>query len=381
MGIRRLLAASLLALSGCYYSPEIIELPQNHIWEKRSGDSVSIPEPEIPEKINLARLEDLLVDDSEEYPLPPRLKNFLDIRYAVDDKKKFSENVFRNAEKLGFSLEKIKSLDALSSITLAADLVAGRMSYEDKDPRKIEEPRKSVDAIFSSGRGDCDKYTKLTAAVFDLFKSVNPRLKNIYFTNNIFRDSQFLQDWAAAINRVPEECSYPEIFDVLKKEFPAHEVNQMFHDWNAVFILQGGKLQIAMIDVTNYDFNGILEALDEEHVDLSSEEWKLRLYAMLELRGRIKDADFGAIKNPRTRQRIMDELAFHYFLNREYQTSLDLYDRLHSENTDDYLMDDYLYYTGLMMKRMGQEEGRKRHDELIKRFPESFFSKILREDN
>lgn len=147
----------------------------------------------------------------------------------IKDKEKFSHLVLEEAEKLKYSQEKIKTLSPKSAIKLAVDITSRRISYFDVDRDKDfivkHGEHLSSDKYFEIGLGDCDKYQKITQAVFDIFREINPGLQNVYLTSSRLGGKTDIQ-----------------------------------HAWNTVVYLNTDRIYYSQIDPTFYDSTKKLEA-------------------------------------------------------------------------------------------------------------------------
>jgi len=97
-----------------------------------------------------------------------------DLITKFQDRKRFEKEVFLEAEKLGYTMDKIKSLDSRESVEAAVKIVSSRMTWEDVDDEESNFFKKNgklnIDNYFYLGRGDCDKYSLLTSCVFGIIK-------------------------------------------------------------------------------------------------------------------------------------------------------------------------------------------------------------------
>ncbi|MCK5322382.1 MAG: hypothetical protein KAJ47_03900 [Candidatus Aenigmarchaeota archaeon] len=120
-------------------------------------------------------------------------------RPHIEDIDRFSSKVFETANKLGYSKKDIKNMNPKEAIELSQKIVCENIKYyfvdDDKEFKKCfeEEIPKFKwgyrtlphDRYFEIGLGDCDKYSALNTAVFDLLKKENRHLKNVYVFEEI----------------------------------------------------------------------------------------------------------------------------------------------------------------------------------------------------
>lgn len=165
----------------------------------------------------------------------------------IKDKEKFSHLVLEEAEKLKYSQENIKTLSPKAAIKLAVDITTRRITYFDVDRDKdfIAKHGRSLgsDKYFEIGLGDCDKYQKITQAVFDILREINPGLQNVYLTSSRLGGKR----------------------DIL-------------HAWNTVLYLRDDKIYCSQIDPTFYDSTKKLEA---ESFHLDKENFRENFYKSL----------------------------------------------------------------------------------------------------
>lgn len=167
----------------------------------------------------------------------------------IKNRNQFDELIFEEAEKLGYDKGKIKALNPKEAVQLSLDILAKKMTYfeVDKDESFIKEHGKylPIDEYFSLGKGDCDKYASIFAEIFNLVKSLNPKLKNVYVSNN-----------------------------PLGRKI-------IIHDWNILAFLEKREAIVTHIDPTQYDNNGKLEAEIGYHFPTNDLEFKARFFSDL----------------------------------------------------------------------------------------------------
>lgn len=187
---------------------------------------------------------DTYQSDSEVTPLPEKL--FLDLNgpYHLSNDVSLDEQN-RILNQLSHQLTAVPNPTVHQLLTLAADIVADQISYEDVDTNAYDEifPRGcSLYRYWEQKIGDCDKYTGLYSLVFSLLKQLYPDiLGNVYVGD-------------ARFGIAPR------------------------HAWNTIVIAEKDRLIITYVDVTWYDttntlysfFYGnsdYLNALDSKHFD------------------------------------------------------------------------------------------------------------------
>jgi len=151
-----------------------------------------------------------------------------DLIVQFEDTKRFEREVFLEAEKLGYTREKIRLLDPRDSVEAAVKIVASRMTWEDVDNEKTDffkkNGRLSVDNYFYLGLGDCDKYSFLTSAVFRILK-----------TQSGIENAHVLP-------------------------FSLGGNSGLKHAWNTVVFIEKDKITFSDIDVVQYDTKNNMDA-------------------------------------------------------------------------------------------------------------------------
>lgn len=168
---------------------------------------------------------------------------------TVSDEHKLEEMIFDEANKLGYTKDKITKLPAKSLIQLCADIIASRFKYHlvDNDRDFIAEHGSflHLEKYFELGLGDCDKYSDAFTFTFRTMKKINPNLTNVYAS------SCALTDWGG---------------------------NILPHQWNAIITVTTDKIIISHIDPTFYDAGNKLEAEIGYHVPEDKLEFLDRFY-------------------------------------------------------------------------------------------------------
>lgn len=162
--------------------------------------------------------------------IPSDLESILNdktLNPKIKDNDKFKEEIFDRALKLGYDINKIKSLQPDKAVKLSLDIVKSRFTYldvdTDKEFIKTYGDSLTLDQYYDIGYADCGKYSYLLVYVFNLFKEINPNLQNYYMSDNRLGS------------------------------FTNH------HCWNVLIGLKEKELIISHIDPTSYDATGIYE--------------------------------------------------------------------------------------------------------------------------
>jgi hypothetical protein len=158
---------------------------------------------------------------------------------------KFRSQVLETASSIGYKEEDFKNLVARAAIMAAVKIVDKKIKYFDVDgdanfTKKYGE-HLPHDEYFDIGEGDCDKYSALTQAIFQMIKEGNPHLNNVYVASSIFGNPQL-------------------------------------HEWNTVFVARKDRLDFSQIDPTRYQV-GKFEASDEL---IDKKNFRIKLYKFIE---------------------------------------------------------------------------------------------------
>ena len=163
--------------------------------------SCSTIKSKIPETYSVSSLEDKLETEPQKiravpfYEFFPTPKDFSEelnsISFKEDaninfrDEKNIQE-VFSIAEELGFSEDYIKKISIHDAVLLSGMITVKKMEYPplSEDYSELQKQilplyEKNADENFSSGLGVCGQYAEINIAIFNLFKSQNPSLKNV----------------------------------------------------------------------------------------------------------------------------------------------------------------------------------------------------------
>ncbi|MDP2907465.1 MAG: hypothetical protein Q8O03_05995 [Nanoarchaeota archaeon] len=169
-------------------------------------------------------------------------------RPDITDPSRFRREVLKEAEKLGYTEEMLKSLSVKEAIFTAVKITGSKINYHlvDSDPEFLSKygSKISTDDYFYIGLGDCDKYRNITIRIFEIMKSINHNLKNVYLASE-------------------ELGGYMD-----------------FHAWVSIVIPCKENLILCHVDPTFYDNGGKFEA-GEKHVMIENEAYKAYLYKEL----------------------------------------------------------------------------------------------------
>jgi hypothetical protein len=117
----------------------------------------------------------------------PRTRYPFNVEFKIPQEEYFrkeetKDEVFAIARNLGYDNEVIKNLTIQEAILLSGLVTTKKMDVLKEEDRSEQNIRriyqKSIDDIFTEGFGVCGHYAEVNMAVFNLFKSINPRLKN-----------------------------------------------------------------------------------------------------------------------------------------------------------------------------------------------------------
>lgn len=266
------------------------------------------------EHVYLKSFYDLEFEKTDEiYEIPSDLESvikgssFFKSQTQISNKEKFENNVLKIAKDLGYAEDEIKILPAGEVLDLSARIVAENFSF-----KQINYEDKSIDEVFEIGKSKCTDYTYSVIAVFNMFKGINPNLKNVYVIGHKF-------------------CRY------------------IGHAWNTVIVVGEEDVQIAYLDSTWYDTKSAedLNATDKWHVDF--ERWKSQFYAELgdycSAQQELKSLVEKTIDKKRLED-LLEDSARYYYWGKDYVNSLKVYNELVEKFPGSKQMDEYVYYVG-----------------------------------
>ena len=222
-----------------YLQPyQIIRLYKSHL--RNSKISKSKTKEIYGLNIEYKDFSELEIKVQEEIPIPLDLaKFFLSPLHTpkIKDKDKFYSEILEQAEKIGYTKQKLQNLHPKQAIQVAVDITASKLEYlnVDLDKKFIKKYGRNlpIEKYFELGKGDCDKYASITQAIFNYFRTFNQNLKNVYITSNLL----------------------------------GGEIQP--HSWNCVVVLEKNRIICSHIDPTFYDSTGNLES-PSNYVDKES---------------------------------------------------------------------------------------------------------------
>lgn len=270
--------------------------------------------------------------------------------YNVKDLSSFEKLIWKEAKKLKHDKKSAAALPAKEAIVLAADIVANRYTYfsvdTDKEFLKKHGAFLPIDTYFNIGKGDCDKYADSFVFVFKAIKKVNPNLKNIY---------------------------------VFYRGFGGFS---QAHAWNSLIFLREDSMTLSHIDPTAYDDDTKkLEGEKGYHVPKSRLEMLAKVYSAM---GNFKTSKnyyekyLNGLKSTEKKAKALADIAYlgHQLKDKEIIKSAR--ERFMKLGTEKY-MPSILYYSHQIEKCCGDKvETTKYKKELLKKFPDSFWSKDLK---
>lgn len=252
-------------------------------------------------------------DANKKYDMPYDLEgiiegsSFFKSRIRISNPERFKKKVLEITENLSYAEEDISNLTPEESLNLAALVVA-----ENYDFKLVNYEGKSIDEIFEIGKAKCTDYTLSVIAVFNLFKEMNPSLKNVYVVDHHF-------------------CRY------------------IGHAWNTIIILGNGGIQVSYMDSTWYDTKDAedLNATDKWHIDF--EKWRSQFYEELRDYSSAQKELQPLIEKTTDKKRLeelLDNSARYYYWGKDYKNSLRVYKELVEKFPDSKRMDKYVYQMG-----------------------------------
>ncbi|MDP2908630.1 MAG: hypothetical protein Q8N77_02375 [Nanoarchaeota archaeon] len=194
---------------------------------------------------------------SKKVPLASDLEDYVNSKWnnpVIKDFKKFEQDFWEEALKLGYSADKLNGMGVKDSIKAVADIVASRFTYEEVDDEENWFNKKygshlPLEEYFHHKIGDCDKYRDAMITSFKIVQELNPGLKNIYLA---------------------------------RQELGG--VDGINHAWVAIVLPFDDKLVLSHVDPTFYDNNGEFEAVKDKsdaHVWVSNDAFKGFFYHTL----------------------------------------------------------------------------------------------------
>lgn len=282
--------------------------------------------------------------------VPRDLENILKrTKPSIASEKTFKELVLQEAEKIGYSETDLSKLSCKKAVEATVDITANRIKYHsvDSDIDFIKKYGNDIthDRYFEIGLGDCDKYAAITIGVFDIIKENNNNLKNVYLSNSTLGGDLQL------------------------------------HEWNSLVILKEDAMMLSHLDPTFYDNGGELEAREGYHIHLNKKLFLGRFYRGLldyDKALEIYKSVFDEVGKEEQEYVCMESSSIAYL-----KGSLEEFEWIEEPYYSNKLtegFDKILYNHYDTLKKLGKkEEARKKKKELLERFPDSFWSKMLKE--
>jgi hypothetical protein len=299
-----------------------------------------------------------------------------DTEPRIENKKKLENIVFTEAEKIGYSQEKIANLRAHEAIDLSVQIVCNLLNYYDVDLDKdfIQKygEHLPIEKYLETGLGDCDKYATGVKAVFDVIAKGNPNTERIY---------------------------------VFSQGLGGYTIR---HAWSTIIFMTDGNLIMAQIDPTFYDNNAKLEAERGFHIPKSYLELEAnflkdislfkessncyeKLYTECLKKEKEDPHSLSSYTNPEclkyswegVKAHLLGEMAYLSFQLKNKQKMdivrekyIQLFSNEDLDKTSEY--DTILYYSFKVEENGGNiSNAQKYKKELVTRFPESFWIRCI----
>jgi len=298
--------------------------------------------------------EDLI--PKEEVKLPSDLEygiNSCFNRPNIRNPYKFREEVLKEAEKLGYTEEMLKSLSPKEAIFTASRITGSKINYHlvDSDPEFIGKYGTDIssDEYFYIGLGDCDKYRNITIGIFDIMKEINPNLKNVYLSSEMIG-------------------GYMD-----------------FHAWVSIIIPCKEDIMLCHVDPTFDDNNGKFEC-EENHIMIKNEGYKAYFYKGIydyETAYTLFEDSIKKQKNDEFLETLLADASFTLFMESHYKPEFaaerieKIIQTYEEKGFDDHL-DSLLYRAFMIYKETGDKEKAKYYKQrLFKEFPDSYWVKDI----
>ena len=293
------------------------------------------------ERVSIKRLEEIDFKDEEKVCLPGDLEDLINsciINQEYKDKEKFRRRLYR---KYGLSKEAVGGMMPYELLMKCAEIVADNISYQDDADPKLNGLFEDDFDLERENKGDCNKYAHTMIYVFNLLKEHNPRLRNVYVGKGTFARARA-------------------------------------HDWNAVFVISEGDLQIGMLDITFSDNNGRLDGFNEYHV---SKFWRANFLSGIrdyETALKYLDEYIQNTKNEKELTGLLFDRAHALFSLRRYEEAAKLYEQL--ENPSMGRADFALYRQIECYSNLGEKEKEKSKIKMfLEKYPRNFWARFIQE--
>lgn len=294
--------------------------------------------------------EDLIPKEDVKLPrdLERRVNNEMN-KPDIRDHSRFRKEVLKEAEKLGYTEEMLKSLSVKEAIFTASRITGSKINYHlvDSDVEFLGKygSNLTADEYFYIGLGDCDKYRNITIGIFDIIKDINPNLKNVYLSNE-------------------ELGGYMD-----------------FHAWVSILIPSKENLMLCHIDPTFYDNDGNFEA-GEKHIMVTNEAYKAYFYKGIydyENAYTLFEESMQKQNDDDVLETLLDATSFNLFLASSYNPDFAV-DRIEEINQTyeskgfKERLDSMLYRSYRIHKKAGDKEKSEYYKQrLLNEFPDSYW--------
>lgn len=297
----------------------------------------------------------------EKMKLPSDLKEYLNDKYkkpSIKDKQRFEKEFWEEALKLGYTPGKFKNASVKEAIKAAVDITASRFTFEYVDDEKNWFAQKygkflNTDDYFHYGLGDCDKYRDVTIAAFEIIKKINPKLENVYLSNESLGGS-------------------------MKR-----------HAWVSIIIPQKNHLILSHIDPTFYDNGDELEASKDEcdaHILVYNDAFKPYFYRELKesrLACELFKESFYKTEDASVIEQMLDDMCY---------TASQIYPKKQAVENVEWARKEYeargftehlnniLYYSYTTYSEFGDKKKAEEYKQrLFKECPDSYWTRFVKE--
>lgn len=219
--------------------------------------------------------------------LPHDLKKFLKSKWnspGIKNRSHFEQEVWEEANKLGYTPDKVKNMGVKEAIMAAVKIVASRLTFCYVDRDDFAEKHGAFlphDVYFHLKLGDCDKYRGITIGVFNIIKKLNLKLQNVYLSTEELGGN-----------------------------------SGTGHAWVSVVIPQHNYLVLSHIDPTFYDTSGGLFEKGDSYICLEHNIFIAYFYKSLYgydnyiYAYQILEEGCLKVKNKKQRERILSDMSF-----------------------------------------------------------------------
>lgn len=314
------------------------------------------------ENINYSDLSEILEGNisDRKIKLPPNLEKYLtaQIHNNQTEEEQFKKDFWKEAHKLKYSPEKFKNMDFEEAILSIVEVIESKFEEAldvDNDTEFIKKYGEDlpISTYFRLGIGDCERYRDATIEALRIIKGINPRLKNVY-----------ISDENLGGNIQP-------------------------HAWNSILIIKDSQIILSHIEPTLYDTEGheYLEA-DDYHIDLQDKIYLAGFYESLDEDKFAYNLLKKMLDKPQSKERIElildrmgDSCSMISFDNPEealqkFNKVMKHYEALNFTKN----LDNVLYNAYEINKSAGNPKKAERYKQrLIKEFPDSYWIDSLKD--